>query len=308
MPGNEHAAPPAAPIREVTCVVVQCSGCLAEPSSDDEGYNPHFTSRERAQKILTENYEWRITGDQWLCRACGEKADCDRLGHVPVTYGPTLLADGRTLGATTWCDRCGNLLGASDPRCIPAPEGYPAPEPRHDSLQWDAAALPEGQAIVTATAVLVASLNAAAVAARWDAWSGDQSRRPELHQPGADAQQAAARVLIAAAGRLPADGAAAPRWRAGAWAAFVHEVTFWTSNADRHLSALRLAAELGGHDIDRLRQWVHGDAREAEAILELHGQHEAATLLAELRSKTGRHDSLATIIRLSMSLALETTG
>lgn len=273
MPGNEHAAPSAAPIREVTCVEVSCSGCRAAPSSDDDGYSPHFASREEAQKILTENYEWQITGNQWLCRSCGEKADCDRLGHVPVTYGPTLLTDGRTLGATAWCDRCGDLLGASNPRCIPAPEGYPAPEPRHDSLRWDAAAFPEGQAIVTATAVLVASLNAAA-AARWDAWSGDQSRRPDHYQPGVDAQQAAARVLIAAAGRVPADSAPASQANPGAKAALVHDVSFWTSKADSYLSTLRLAAELGGHDVHRLRQWVHGDAREADSILNLHGQHE----------------------------------
>lgn len=240
MPGNEHAEPSVPPIREVTCVEVWCSGCRAAPASDDDGYSPHFASREQAQKILTENYEWQITGNQWLCRSCGEKADCDRLGHVPVIYGPTLLADGRTLGATTWCDRCGNLLGADDPPCIPAPEGYPAPELHHDSLQWDAAAFPEGQAIVTATAVLVASLNAAAVAARWDAWSGAQSRRPDLQRPSADVQQAAA-VLIAAAGRLPAASAPASQGNPGAWAALAHDVSFWTSKADSYLSALRLA-------------------------------------------------------------------
>jgi hypothetical protein len=305
MPDDEHTALPDAPTREVTCVVVRCSGCNAEPP-DDGGYSPHFASRDQAQKILTEDYEWRITGDQWLCRACGEKDECHRLGHTPVTLGPKQLADGRTLGATTFCDRCGTRIGAAQP-CTPAPEGYPAPEPRHGSLRWDAAALPEGQALATAAAVLVASLNAAAIAARWDAWSGDQSRRPEPQRPGADAEQAAARVLIAAAGRLPVDGAAASQGNPGAWAAFVHDVSFWTAKADSHLSALRLAADLGGHDTCHLRQWVRGDAREAEAILNLHGQHEAAALLAQLRSKTSTPQTIASI-RLTMSLALETAG
>jgi hypothetical protein len=221
--------------------------------------------------------------------------------------GPALLADGRTLGATTWCDRCGNLIDASTPRCIPGPDGYPALEPRHESLHWDAAAFPEGQAIATAAALLPVSLNAAAVATRWDAWPGDQQRRPEPRQPGTDAQQAAARLLVGAAARLPVTGAPAPRGNGAARAAFVHEVNFWTTSAGCHLSAFRLAAELGGHDTHRLRQWIHGDTREAEANLQFHGQHQAAALLAELRSRTGRRDALATIIRLSMSLALEGT-
>jgi hypothetical protein len=106
------------------------------------------------------------------------------------------------------------------------------------------------------------------------------------------------------AGCLPASSVPASRGNPGAWAAFVHDISFWTSKADSHLSALRLAAELGGHDIDRLRQWVHGDVREAEAILRLRGQHEAAALLAELRSRTAEPQVIASI-RLTMSRALE---
>jgi hypothetical protein len=303
VPENTPAALPDAPLREVTCIVVQCSNCGAGPTSDDDdGYTPHFAGRAQAQEILTEQYEWRITGKQWLCRACAEKADCARLGHVPITNGPTLLADGRTLGETTWCDRCGTLIGSGAP-CIPAPEGYLAPESHHAYLHWDAAALPEGQAIVTAATVLLGALNAAAVTARWDAWPGDQTRRPELQLPGMNAQQAAARLIIAAAGRLPVDGAPSSCGNPGAWAAFAHQVSFWTSKADSHLTALRLAAELGGHDIHRLRQWV-GDAREAEAILTLHGQFEAAALLAELRSGPAGARTAASI-RLTLSLALE---
>lgn len=303
---NKNPLTPGPLVREVTCIAVRCSGCGREPASDDEGYNPHFASRDQAREILAEICEWRITGDQRLCRGCGEKAEGDRLGHLPVTLGPTLLADGRTLGATTWCDRCGNLLSPC-PAAHPGTEGYPAPGPHHGSLHWDAAAFPQEQAIAEAAIVVLTSLSAAAVTARWHAWPGNQIRRLQLQQPSLNARQAAARLLAAAAVRLPAAGAPASGGNPGAWAAFVHDVRFQPGKADSHLSALRPAAELGGHDIARLRQWVHGDARQAEAILKLHGQHEAAALLAGLRSRTAEPQVIASI-RLTMSLALESAG
>lgn len=69
-------------------------------------------------------------------------------------------------------------------------------------LYWDAAAFPGGQALADAAGTVLTALNAAAVTARWDAWTGAQSRRPR-HEPASPAgQAAAARLLISAAQRL----------------------------------------------------------------------------------------------------------
>ena len=100
--------------------------------------------------------------------------------------------------------RQGAELRAAHPD--PAPHGYPAPERRQADLSWDGAAFPRGEAIAAAACTLLAAMNAAAVAARWDAWAGDQSRHPHPSQPSPGEQVAAADLLITAAMELLMSG------------------------------------------------------------------------------------------------------
>jgi hypothetical protein len=185
-------------------VVAHCSRCGTGASNDDEGYSPVFDTAEDARRVLAEEYGWRIPagrdGEQWLCRSCAEKDDCGRLGHVPVASPAATLEDGSLLGGMSWCDRCGTVLSCT-PK-TPPPPGYPAPEHRRADLYWNAAALPDGLAIAGAAATLIGALNAEAETARWDAWPGDQSRRPGRRPPAPADQRAAAELLITTARQL----------------------------------------------------------------------------------------------------------
>lgn len=193
------------PIRQVTCIEGQCPGCGTGAYNDDAGYSPHFSSVDETRKQLADHYEWRITAsadgsEQWLCRDCAAKADCERLDHDPEIYPADKIEDGSTAGQSVWCNRCSHLLSSTPP--IPAPEGYPAPEHATGYLRWDAAALPQAQVIADAAKTLIDTLNAAAVTARRDTWPGDQDRRPQSRQPDPAEQAAAAEVLPTAARAL----------------------------------------------------------------------------------------------------------
>ena len=119
------------------------------------------------------------------------------------------MADGRVLGESSWCDRCGHLL--SHEPATPAPPGYPAPQPARQDLYWDATALPAGRDLAGAAARLLARLSDAAIAARWDAWDGDQAGRPApVAAPGLAADKAAALALIQAAHQLLAQATTGP--------------------------------------------------------------------------------------------------
>lgn len=199
------------PWAAVSCVTAACSRCGGSPGHDDDDSAgiPHFTSAEQARRQLLEYYEWRIEagsgGEQLLCRTCAARDDCARLGHVPWTSAGALMADGRVLGKSAWCDRCCELL-SREPG-TPAPPGYPVPEPARQDLYWDAAALPAGRDLAAAAARLLARMSDAAVAARWDAWDGDQAGRPgpaAAPDPASDpaSDKAAALTLIQAAHKL----------------------------------------------------------------------------------------------------------
>lgn len=112
------------------------------------------------------------------------------------------MPDGRTLGAATWCDRCGQVL--SHEPGTPAPPGYPAPDPRMLTIRWDAAALPDGQAIAMSAARLLARLSDIATEARWDAYHGPRDGRGRPYtDTDPDQDASAARILIRAARQLP---------------------------------------------------------------------------------------------------------
>jgi hypothetical protein len=223
MTGPIPEAPIPAPLfQQITCVAATCPRCRAEPKDDDDGGIPHFTSTSEAHDDLAEHYGWRVVvidgAEFFVCRQCAETADCDRLGHVPVDIPPATLDDGSVIGATTWCDCCGTIL-AHTPR-TPAPAGYPAPAHRRLDLYWDAAALPGGQDLADAASRLIARLSDTAVAARWDAWQGDQSHRPAPRAPADPAGDAAAAALLIAAaerllGRQPAHASPLPAGHTG---------------------------------------------------------------------------------------------
>jgi hypothetical protein len=195
----------------VTCVTAACSRCRATPEDEDRGFTPHFGSAERAREDLTgeDGYGWQIItgpdgGEELLCQECAARDECARLGHVPSTSPAARMPDGRVLGAATWCDRCGHLIGHEP--AIPAPPGYPAPDPATLLLRWDAAALPDGKVIAAAAARLLARLSDDAAAGRWDTWGGGQDGRPRRHAYAGDgdpaADRAAALALIKAARQL----------------------------------------------------------------------------------------------------------
>ena len=111
-------------------------------------------------------------------------------------------------------DRRGQLL--SHEPATPAPPGYPAPQPARQDLYWDAAAFPAGQDLAAAAGRLLARLSDAAIAARWDAWDGDQAGRPApVAAPDLAADKAAALTLIMAAHQMFARAAAALAVSAG---------------------------------------------------------------------------------------------
>jgi hypothetical protein len=199
---DQYHTHPGPPVREVTCVVPRCTDCGEDAWDEIEGYSPHFDDVETARDILTRQYQWRITGARWLCRSCGEKAECDRAGHEPQIHDPVTLEDGTTIGMIVVCERCGRVVNSEPPIRLLAPLGYPAPERRQAHLSWDGAAFPRGEAIAAAACTLLAAMNAAAVATRWDAWPGGQSRRPHPPQPSPGEQVAAADLLITTAMEL----------------------------------------------------------------------------------------------------------
>jgi len=207
------AAAAAGPLfSSITCVTAACSQCGATPDNEDLGFTPHFASPQQARELLTDpddGYAWRIitapdSREELLCKTCWTKGECARLGHDPHTIPAARMDDGRVLGTSTWCDRCGQSLGYEP--AIPAPSGYPAPVWAGLQLRWDAAALPDGETIAAAAARLLARMSDDAVTARWDAWNGNQDGRPARHAYAGDrdpaADQAAALVLINAARQL----------------------------------------------------------------------------------------------------------
>ena len=173
--------PGGVPWRQVTCVIAACSRCGTQPWDDHEGYTPHFGSAGQARRGLAADYEWRITagpagGEVWLCRSCAAREDCARLGHDVRMCPPARMADGSVLAATSWCKRCDAMLSGYVPR-IPAPPGYPAPDSR---VAW----------------------------IRWDAWDGDQARRPgPVLAADCGADEAAARLLADMVRQFLAGGA-----------------------------------------------------------------------------------------------------
>jgi len=206
------------PARQVTCVTARCSRCGSQACNDDEGYTPHFDSIDAARNELTADYGWQITiggdgSERWLCRDCAQKTACEQHGHDPEISPQAVLEDGSTIGQSVWCARCGHPLSTT-PRIAP-PDGYPAPQHATAQLHWDAAALPHGQAITAAARTLLDTLNAAAVTARWDAWPGDQTRRPPLRPPAPAEQATAAAVLTAAVQALRPAAATAELAREG---------------------------------------------------------------------------------------------
>ena len=186
----------------IHCVTVTCSRCGARP--DNEDFTPYFDSPQQAREQLARDYGWRTTprgdgGEELLCEDCAAKDDCARLGHQPESSGPSLMPDGSTLPKMTFCNRCSLLLDREG-NIIPAPDGYPVPAPAHRTLGWDAAALPAGHDIADAAWRLMARLSDDAVAARWDAWDGDQAGRPARRaEPDPEADKATAMLLIKAA-------------------------------------------------------------------------------------------------------------
>jgi hypothetical protein len=152
-----------------------------------------------ALELLTETYGWELVPGpdgqlRWLCRRCAEKATCEREGHEPLILPGGVFTDGRTFSENSLCNRCGDPLSPYAPP-VPAPAGYPAPEPQYENLLWDGAAFPEGQGFAAAAVTVLSLLSATAVQNRWAAWNGDQSNRPQGTQPSRDNVVAAATVL-----------------------------------------------------------------------------------------------------------------
>lgn len=183
-------------------VTIFCTRCGRGPYDEDLGYTPAFASADQAVAQLTSSdgcWGWHVVTRrdgtrELVCQACG----CVHLGHQPRSEPPYRWADGRILGSSTWCGRCGELL-ASEPG-EPAPPGYPVAEKDGIYLQWDAAALPEGRDIGRAAWRLLARLTDLANAGRWDAFSGPQDGRPQpTAKPDPDRDAVDARILFDAA-------------------------------------------------------------------------------------------------------------
>jgi hypothetical protein len=197
-------------------VIAECSRCGSQAFDEDDGSIPHFADADTARASLTGDYQWQLTtgpdAPMWLCRRCAEQDACARLGHDPLVSPAAVLEDGTVLGEISYCDRCGTVL--SHTQRTPAPPGYPAPGHRRAGLYWDAAAFPAGQGLADAAAAVIGTLNAAVVTSRWDAWPGDQARRPRLNPPSPFDSTAAARLLITAARQVLA-GNGSPDEQAG---------------------------------------------------------------------------------------------
>jgi len=206
MTATKEASPATAgPWTEITCVLPACTTCGNGPDNDE--YTPHFRP-EQARESLIGDYGWRVLppgsdgAEILLCKSCAAAADCARLGHQVESSGPFRLADGSLVGARTWCERCETVL-TWEPTAAPPP-GYPAPQPAHSGLAWDAAALPDGGDIAEAARHLLGRLSDDAVAARWAAWNDGQPDRDgwRLADPGPEADKAAALTLTAAISQL----------------------------------------------------------------------------------------------------------
>jgi 8-oxo-dGTP pyrophosphatase MutT (NUDIX family) len=195
------------PWHAVSSVTASCTRCGATVEAGEDEWEPYFEDIDAARKGLP-GYGWRVAPgagpdgtDEVTCDRCATTAECARLGHQAVTNNPVRLRDGSVLGPCTWCQRCDEAL-ASEPG-TPAPDGYPAAEPAHVSLRWDAAALAAGQDLAAAASRVLTRLNDDAIAARWDAWDGPQDGRPERNattDPATD--KAAALALITAGNQL----------------------------------------------------------------------------------------------------------
>lgn len=100
-------------LKTLTCTEASCDDCGSDCWDDSDYGTPHFPSPEQALKSLAEDYEWSITDERQVCRACANKRVCEAEGHDWREW-----LDGVAKYAGTqirWCDREGCYVNEERP-------------------------------------------------------------------------------------------------------------------------------------------------------------------------------------------------